>query len=562
MADINATDLTEEILSTLSGNEQFVMFDPIEGKRAALSVIANYIAEHGEINGDDIPTIITAIQNELSDLKEDLSTKADQNGVYPDLSAGNITGDFHIDTKPYLYRALRDVASHIGSKAFDTLVGGSVAVNQTIKNGNFADTSEWSFNGTGTFTVSGNVATIKCGTANRLQQALSDMIIGHKYLLLGEFKINENIGSAGIDVRLSDGSHDYGKVLDNTVSTWQKVALVIDNQYMTTNVYVMLRDGAATKSEFQAKNVQRFDLTQLFASDPSIADRAYTLEQGTAGSGIAWLKSYGYIRDGYIPYNQGTLQSVKTSAHVTRDADDTIIGNYPLDNIELRGVAKLVGSEIKYDGDVYESDGTVTRKYGIVDLSTLNWTWVSPYFKATFSDLKYVPNNTTLGNATAEKYTLRIASGMSVSAVGEFAIDTADIKVTTGSNAIQPTGYMIYEKTTNTTETADPFTSPQTVFSDGTEEYLDARTVPIPVGHETKYELDLASKLIGLPWDMSMIAPVEVEYKATRNYTAGQYLIVDNTLYKVTSNISNGGTITPNSNVTETTVATELIALA
>ena len=73
MADVNATDLTEEILSTLSGNEQFVMFDPIEGKRAALSVIANYIAEHGEINGDDIPTIITAIQNELSNVKEDLS---------------------------------------------------------------------------------------------------------------------------------------------------------------------------------------------------------------------------------------------------------------------------------------------------------------------------------------------------------------------------------------------------------------------------------------------------------------------------------------------------------
>lgn len=73
MADINATDLTEEILSTLSGNEQFVMFDPIEGKRAALSVIANYIAEHGEINGDDIPTIITAIQDELTNVKEDLS---------------------------------------------------------------------------------------------------------------------------------------------------------------------------------------------------------------------------------------------------------------------------------------------------------------------------------------------------------------------------------------------------------------------------------------------------------------------------------------------------------
>lgn len=68
MADINAVDLTAETISTLDGNEQFVMFDIAEGKRATLSVIGKYI----------------------------------QNNIYPDIntsaSSGTVDGD--------LYRAI------------------------------------------------------------------------------------------------------------------------------------------------------------------------------------------------------------------------------------------------------------------------------------------------------------------------------------------------------------------------------------------------------------------------------------------------------------------------
>lgn len=45
MADINAMDLTQETASTLDGNEQFVMFDSTEGKRALLSLISEYILD-------------------------------------------------------------------------------------------------------------------------------------------------------------------------------------------------------------------------------------------------------------------------------------------------------------------------------------------------------------------------------------------------------------------------------------------------------------------------------------------------------------------------------------
>lgn len=59
----------------------------------------------------------------------------------------------------------------------------------------------------------------------------------------------------------------------------------------------------------------------------------------------------------------------------------------------------------------------------------------------------------------------------------------------------------------------------------------------------------------------NLIAPVENEFKATRNYTSGSLFIVDNILYKATANIANGGTITPNTNCTPTTLAEIIAAL-
>ena len=49
--------------------------------------------------------------------------------------------------------------------------------------------------------------------------------------------------------------------------------------------------------------------------------------------------------------------------------------SYPLDSdLVLRGIPKLDASNnLYFDGDIYESDGTVKRRYGIVDLGTLSW---------------------------------------------------------------------------------------------------------------------------------------------------------------------------------------------
>lgn len=60
----------------------------------------------------------------------------------------------------------------------------------------------------------------------------------------------------------------------------------------------------------------------------------------------------------------------------------------------------------------------------------------------------------------------------------------------------------------------------------------------------------------------NMIAGVEEAMIATQNYSVNDLLIVGNTLYKVTAAISSGAALVVGTNVTETTVAEQLLALA
>lgn len=59
----------------------------------------------------------------------------------------------------------------------------------------------------------------------------------------------------------------------------------------------------------------------------------------------------------------------------------------------------------------------------------------------------------------------------------------------------------------------------------------------------------------------AMIAPTEASATATRNYSIGSYLVLDDQLYKVTAAIASGGTITVGTNVTATTIMAEIMAL-
>ena len=190
---------------------------------------------------------------------------------------------------------------------------------------------------------------------------------------------------------------------------------------------------------------------------------------------------------------------------------------YPLDStLTLRGIPKLdSNNKLYYDGDTYESDGKVTRKYRIVDLGTLIWTYVTndaatsvPYFVALLSDRKpsvnsicskylFVGGRDSLQDKTSASYNL--SNNANVCIADSSYTDAATFK--TAMSGV----YLVYELATPTTESASPYTNPQVCDGNGTEEYVDAgvlaqeRDVSVPVGHETKYGEDLVGKLEALP---------------------------------------------------------------
>lgn len=247
--------------------------------------------------------------------------------------------------------------------------------------------------------------------------------------------------------------------------------------------------------------------------------------------------------------------------------------SYPLDStLTLRGIPKLSDGKMYYDGDHYLPDGKVERRYGVTDLGTLDWSYSNGFFRTNLNpEYKQPSSQDSTANALCTIYTNRTWNDVG-SGDKEYAFSSS---VTKPEIIIKDSAYtdaasfkaamsgmmLIYELATPTIEEATPYRQLQICDPYGTEEFVS--TGIVPVGHETRYPDNLRSKIEGLPWDFSsIIAPTEKTTTASRNYTAGSLLIMGNVLYKVTANIANGGTITPNTNVTATTLSEILSALA
>ena len=176
---------------------------------------------------------------------------------------------------------------------------------------------------------------------------------------------------------------------------------------------------------------------------------------------------------------------------------------YPLDeSLTLRGIPKLdSGNNLYYDGDTYESDGKVTRKYGIVDLGTLTWLYYS-----SSESFMYTTSVSNLSSGTTKYICSKYAnygSGAKCMSINGTILRVYDSDYTdpaTFKTAMSGV-YLVYELATPTTESADPYQNPQIVNDFGTEEYTDygvvqnTREVAVPVGHVTLYVANLRAKL-------------------------------------------------------------------
>ena len=482
-----------------------------------------------------------SIAGEAADAKavgDALALKANIDGEYESMTVGNaeqlVATVGENNKTPYNFRASGG-SIDIGDREVDRLVGGTVAWNQLVQNGNFANNDNW-FASNATLSVSNNVGTITFTDQTGYVRNIIPMISGHKYIRMLDIK-----GVSGVTYTLNGEFESH-----NGTGNWQTLSNVY-NAISTSDHFLVIKSQETSDFQpFYVRNVMYFDLTAMFG--PTIADYIYSLESGTTGAGVAFFKKL--FPDTYYAYNAGELMSVKTSAHVMTgfnqwDGDYTpntwikestgeteahsgynvtdyirILPNtiyykavtgtsratyfdydknaisggipseagtittpnnayyvrfsiadayisqfiinlhwdgerdgeyeaykkysYALDSdLELRGLFKLDASNNLYcDGDTYESDGTVTRNYE---------------YRAYASGDESLPDTITDGTHTVTKLT------------------------------------------TPTTETADPYQNPQIVDDWGTEEYVDSRTVAIPVGHDTLYQANLRAKIEMMP---------------------------------------------------------------
>lgn len=419
-----------------------------------------------------------------------------------------------VNKVPYIKRAVAGTATRIGNHLYDKLVGGTVAFNQLIEK----DTNKTN----GNLTISTNASTKKV-TLNLSADGGSDSYwslndnvpifvrINHKYIILLNNYIEENAvfcirttgtwktGSPSYDA-LRDTGHLRTATILNASYDGGYITLMID----TRNPYTVPTSYPATAEFFP----QIIDLTAMFGS--TIADYIYSLEQATAGAGVAWFKAL--FPNDYYAYNAGEFMSVKATAHVMKNASNTVIGNYALDsNLELRGLFKLDANNKLYaDGDTYESSGAVGRRYStdtLFETLDCNWNYQSSYNYWFIDGADYVKILGAIGNISDSLPADVLALNYPVVSRGWFNSNRENLPnkciafgasgvtylrdtsiASTSYNGAKPTANLIdlvYLKATPTTEQASPFTNPQVCDENGTEEYTDSRAVVIPVGHET-----------------------------------------------------------------------------
>lgn len=592
---------------------------------------------------DTYATIDGEIRSDIADALTELDNKANNDGSYEGMTVGNaerlVSSVGITDETPYNFRTSGG-STEIGDREeLNAVVGGTVAWNQLIQDGNFPNTDKWNVVGNSSLSASNNVLNVHrdSGTAivggvNIGSSYRKTSIVGHKYLFA--FTVQSEIGN---QIALfptgtsSDGNKGYLQYLNKTKIYWLWNCQV--SKPISGEIRGYTGDGVTSAINFTLENYMFFDLTAMFGS--TIADYVYALEQSNAGAGVAYFRKL--FPKPYYAYNAGQLMSVKTSAHKTNgfnqwdeewergglpngvpdstvnkirsknycrcventvyygriggtysltawfyDANNNVIGSasasnrtfttpnsacyfklasesgygttynhdicinpswdgerdgeyepyeaheYALSDITLRGILKLDANNNLYaDGDTYAPDGTVERRYGVVDLGTLNWTLNSSYTHNTFySDYlrenslvytttasiataicpKYVQlvgnvNAATVGNNVTDKIFCIASSG----AAGRIAFaDDSYSDAATFKTAMDGV-YLVYKLATPTNETASPYQRTQIVDDFGTEEFVDAaveaneRDVVVPVGHTTFYQANLKAKLEMMP---------------------------------------------------------------
>lgn len=402
----------------------------------------------------------------------------------------------HIDGDkiPYNFRPTNNGTRNIGDRETDMLVGGTVAFNQLVQN-NFSVTN-------GTMTQSGTEVTVTVTNTSEQSRIQTEFYNKENHVYLRRAYVKASQGHFIMSW--------YGAlaIFVNANGSWQEIGNVIKSNYESQNWQLFVGVQATDcPSEYKVKDVVVIDLTAIFGS--TIADYIYSLEQGTAGAGVAWFRNL--FPKSYYAYNTGTLMSVKTSKHITvgRNAFNPETGKAKLlggNKYQLFGnytsYSYSTGETITLDSDdcfVPSENGELTIVGG--DSTT---TFVGLYWDGEYDHI-FAPYIKHEYDYSGEREVTRY--------FGYRDYESGDESLT---DAITDGTHTVYKLATPYTETVSnpelrgipkldannklyyygdicsDLPNPQIVDDFGTEEYVDNREVAIPVGHETIYQTPIS----------------------------------------------------------------------
>lgn len=418
-----------------------------------------------------------------------------------------------------------------GSATVRSVQGAAVGWNQLTEPSKFAN------NASALSTVE-NVTTVTSTNQNgyffgvRLRTT-ADMISGHKYLVAYDVDRSGCVDTdfKGIDV---SGFTPSMSAL-NSGHYWRIGTSTGSNVYVNA-VYLNTNPHDLTCEYFTLANVMLIDLTAMFGS-------------GNEPTTVAEFEAM--YPEPYYPYSAPTLKPVQIAGVASKDAQGNELDAIEWDAFTLRGAGSVA--------DMLYADH-VDVNVGVVDLGDFTWTYADGRFgtNSIISDATDAAGRSEIACApyayapsgTADK--TAFMAGQRVYVYDSAYTDATAFKAAMNGVILF---YILATPTTTPISPALPMT--YKVQAGGSESIIvpDGEVSAAPV--LTIAEGESAAELV-----MDALACIATPDgpTATANHSVGTYLTMGGKLYKVTSAIAVGETITPNTNVTETTVMAELIA--
>ena len=467
---------------------------------------------------------------------------AKTDGYYIDMSVGNaeqlISDIYETDSVPYTFRTSGG-SMDIGDREVDEIVGGTVAWNQLCNSASVTVQSGHKY-----YLLNGGTSSVGASTGVAITGLTSgtDMVVDLTLALgsaIADYVYTLETGTAGAGVAWLKAHFPkmFGQYNAYEPGALESVTGVSahemrgfnqwDEEWELGGINSNTGEPTTNTDRIRSKNFCRclpstayYAVNKVSASGTNLyiwyydADKNFISGAGKNNVAFSTPENAYYFKistygGNYTNYNNDICINLHCDGSRDGEYEPYVKHIYALDpDVTLYGVPYLdENNKLKYNGDIYHSDGTIDRRYGVVDLGTLNWeTNTSGIFYADGTSLGYSRNNSQAAKCSKYLYNGSANSSSSVESKPDktmyfnlysgrdwvFVKDTTYTDAATFKTAMSGV-YLVYELATPTTESATPYTNPQVVDDFGTEEYVTDSIVP--VGHVTQYQPDLKAKL-------------------------------------------------------------------